>query len=172
MDKFIFIFPLLFIFHDMEEIIGFGTFLKKNMPKIEKRAPKVAGVFKKMLFPYSTDGMALAVFEILILCIVITVVSLILNTYQLYIGVFIAYIIHLFVHILQAIAFKGYVPSLLTSIICIPVSLFVLKKMLDILNYSTPEIIIWSVAGLIVVLLNVKIAHLLMSWFTKKYIEK
>ncbi|HHS9349233.1 HXXEE domain-containing protein [Clostridioides difficile] len=29
MEKYIWLFPLLFIFHDMEEIIGFGIWLKK-----------------------------------------------------------------------------------------------------------------------------------------------
>ena len=50
--------PILFIFHDMEEIIGFRYFFGNNKQLFE-RFPKITAVYKD----FSTEGFALAVYE-------------------------------------------------------------------------------------------------------------
>lgn len=37
MEKYVWLFPLLFIFHDMEEIIGFGIWYKRNKAMLDER---------------------------------------------------------------------------------------------------------------------------------------
>ena len=56
MAKYIWLFPVLFVFHDLEEIIGFGVWGKKNVTIIEKRMPRVATAYKKMFAQYSMEG--------------------------------------------------------------------------------------------------------------------
>lgn len=68
--------------------------------------PKIGATVKKMYEPYSTEGMALAVFEELVLCIGICIFSILTGRYQLWLGLFIAFIIHLLMHIVQATAYK------------------------------------------------------------------
>ena len=51
MEKYIWLFPLLFIFHDMEEIIGFGIWLKKNKSMLDKKYPFISKVYEN----YSID---------------------------------------------------------------------------------------------------------------------
>ncbi|MDN3910338.1 HXXEE domain-containing protein [Clostridioides difficile] len=51
MEKYIWLFPLLFIFHDMEEIIGFGIWLKKNKSMLDKKYPFISKIYEN----YSTD---------------------------------------------------------------------------------------------------------------------
>lgn len=58
MKDYILLLPILFIFHDMEEIIGFGRFFKKN-PDLFERFPKITAAYKN----YHTDAMAIAVYE-------------------------------------------------------------------------------------------------------------
>ena len=39
MEKYVWLFPLIFIFHDMEEIIGFGIWFKRNEEMLAKKYP-------------------------------------------------------------------------------------------------------------------------------------
>ena len=168
MEKYIWLFPVLFIFHDLEEIIGLGAWGRKNTPMIEKRMPKLAVIYQKMFSQYSTEGMALAVFEELLLCILVCLIAIVFQFYQLWIGVFMAYILHLFMHMGQTIIWHGYIPAVATSLIAAPVSILVLRDSLRILNFDIGTVILWSFVGLITIALNLKFAHFLMHWITKK----
>ena len=55
MKDYILLLPIIFIFHDMEEIIGFGRFFKKN-PDLFERFPKVTAPYRD----FRTAGFALA----------------------------------------------------------------------------------------------------------------
>lgn len=70
MESYIWLFPLLFIFHDMEEIIGLIPWYQKNKKLLEKRFPKICKVYADV----STEGFAFAVLEELVLCIVVCVI--------------------------------------------------------------------------------------------------
>lgn len=50
--------PIIFIFHDMEEIVGFGRFFYKNQALFE-RFPWLRSTYRD----FKTDGFALAVYE-------------------------------------------------------------------------------------------------------------
>lgn len=45
MKDYILLLPIIFIFHDMEEIIGFGRFFKKN-PDLFERFPKATAPYR------------------------------------------------------------------------------------------------------------------------------
>ncbi len=132
MEKYIWLFPILFIFHDMEEIIGLEKWINKYRDVLKNKYPKIANTYEN----YSTSKMALAVFEEFNLSVLICMFSLFFSQYELWVGVFIAFILHLFVHIIQAIFFGKYIPALITSIIAIPISLSILIKCILILNYD------------------------------------
>lgn len=58
MKNYILLLPIIFIFHDMEEIVGFERFFEKN-PDIFVRFPRIMKAYRN----YSTDSFALAVYE-------------------------------------------------------------------------------------------------------------
>ncbi|MDC9367331.1 HXXEE domain-containing protein, partial [Clostridioides difficile] len=133
MEKYIWLFPLLFIFHDMEEIIGFGIWLKKNKSMLDKKYPFISKVYEN----YSTEGMAFAVFEEFIFCIIFCILTVITENqyvYLLWLGSFIAYTLHLVIHIGQSIIIRKYIPSLITSIICLPISILCISKSIYIVD--------------------------------------
>ena len=45
MKEFILLLPIIFIFHDMEEVVGFGYFFKKN-PDLYDRFPRVMKAYQ------------------------------------------------------------------------------------------------------------------------------
>ncbi|MDC9625191.1 HXXEE domain-containing protein [Clostridioides difficile] len=166
MEKYIWLFPLLFIFHDMEEITGFGIWLKKNKSMLDKKYPFISKVYEN----YSTEGMAFAVFEEFILCIIFCILTVITENqyvYLLWLGSFIAYTLHLVIHIGQSIIIRKYIPSLITSIICLPISIWCISKSIYIVDCEMSTTILYSIIGIIIVALNLKFAQSLIGKFTK-----
>ncbi|EGT4248554.1 membrane protein [Clostridioides difficile] len=166
MEKYIWLFPLLFIFHDMEEIIGFGIWLKKNKSMLDKKYPFISKIYEN----YSTEGMAFAVFEEFILCIIFCILTVITDNqyvYLLWLGSFIAYTLHLVIHIGQSIIIRKYIPSLITSIICLPISIWCISKSIYIVDCEMSTTILYSIIGIIIVALNLKFAQSLIGKFTK-----
>lgn len=164
MNELVWIFPILFIFHDMEEIIGFGLWLTKNRAFLDNKYPKISNTYK----PYSTEGMVAAVMEELVLCLVICFISRFTGFYGLWLGGFVAYTVHLIIHIGHSIVIQKYIPACITSLICIPVSVWVIVRSITLLSYSISGVIVYSLIGIVVIAANLKIAHKIIHIFTKK----
>lgn len=169
MEKYIWLFPIIFMFHDMEEIIGFGIWLQKNREMLAEKYPFVL----KTYHDFSTEGFALAVFEQLIVCIVFSALAIYIKMeffLLLWLGGFIACILHFIVHIGQAIIIRQYIPALLTSIICLPISIWIVSEYISLLECQRIKIVLFGFIGIIVVLLSLKFAQSLIGKFTKKYL--
>lgn len=162
MILYVWIFPILFIFHDMEEIIGFIPWYKKNKEILEQNYPKISNTYKDI----STEGFAFAVFEELIFCIIICIISFLTNQYGIWLGVLIGCTLHFIVHIIQTLIIRKYIPALITSIIGLPVGFFIICRSIAILKYSLYVILIYSVIGIICIALNLRFAHILMKTFS------
>lgn len=163
MERYVWLFPLLFIFHDMEEIIGFGIWYKRNKVMLDERFPAIS----KSYADYSTEGMAAAVYEELILCIVFSIIAIYTGKYALWLGGFIAYTLHLVMHIGQSIVLRDYIPALTTSIIALPVSIWIINRCIKLMEYSAGTVVLYSIIGTIVVGVNLRFAHILLAWFTR-----
>ena len=157
--------PILFIFHDMEEIIGFGRFFQKN-PDIFERFPRVTAPYRN----YSTAGMALAVYEEFIPFFGVSLLAYyypgeVLNA--LWYGLMVSLTAHFLIHIGQSVYIRKYIPSLITSIICLPVSLVIIVKCMDFIEFDFPAMLC-IIVGIIGLIVNLKFAHMLMRWYVKR----
>lgn len=161
-NTYVWLFPLLFIFHDMEEIIGLGPWYKKHEKMLSRRYPMLLGYFEN----YSTEGMALAVGEEFLLCIAVCMISIFTGWHGLWLGGLIAYTIHLVIHMGQAVVLRGYVPALATSIIALPLSLYLIRASIHLLGYSAGTVLLYGILGCAVVAANLWFAHILMHRFT------
>ena len=111
--------------------------------------------------------MALAVFEILLLCIAINIIAIITDFYGLWLGIFIAYALHLVVHMIQSIVVHKYIPGVGTSILCLPISIWIIFQSIAVCEFSTESILIYSLVGIVGAMCNLKLAHMLMNFFAK-----
>ena len=168
MEKFIWIFPVLFIFHDMEEVIWLPGFIEKNREDIIKRYPiagKLLSVYKKGM---TTQAFALAVYEELIVLMAIcafvelTKAELAMGIWY---GALIGFTAHLVIHILQSIAIKKYIPSLITSILTLLPSIMLLVHTKWDMNVPA---MIGTLIGIAGVAANLKLAHMLMKWYDRR----
>ena len=114
------LFPILFIFHDLEEIIFIEWWITGNQSELAKRFP----VISKKLLPHfeniKTASFAIGVAEEFLIILIITTISYATGLYGPWIGIFMVFFVHLFIHILQAAVLGKYIPALITSLVCLP----------------------------------------------------
>ena len=166
MDQYIWLLPLLFVFHDFEEIIGMRAWTARNAADICQRFPRFAFIFKSTT---TTEGFALAVAEEFVLLLIICGLTFtgIRAFNLLWLGTFIAFALHLVVHIGQAVVIRKYIPALATSILVLPVSLWLIVNCIKTSNFSPIEITIYSLAATVAVGANLLLAH----WLARKFGE-
>ena len=81
MHNMFWLFPIIFMLHEMEEIIGFKIWLDKNID-IVKRYNKISMIYQN----YSNEGFSVAVLEEYLLCILVTGVSIFFKMYIIWVG--------------------------------------------------------------------------------------
>ena len=165
MEQYIWLFPILFVFHDFEEIIGCKLFVAKNGAAITQRFPKIAFIFNN----FSTEGFALAVAEELVLILIICGLTFTgIRVFNLlWLGTFIAFTLHMVVHIGQAIVLRKYIPAVATSILLLPVCVWIAIECVREVDGSVVEIVAYSLVAAIAVGANLFLAH----WFARKFNE-
>ncbi len=155
MEILILLLPIVFMIHDFEEIIMLKPWLNKNRGEIKKRFPKFENFLKKMnLFNLSTSAFAIAVLHEFVLISLVTIFSLVFEFYELWFGAFAVYFLHLFVHIIQWVMFKKYVPVIVTSILTLPYCIYTLFVFVEIVEISSTEMLLWALIGIIVTILS------------------
>lgn len=152
---FVWLFPLLFIIHDMEEIVMAKHWCKKDFKQYIPLPITPFGGTK------NTAGFAIGVFEELILWLLATMLGNISGFYGLWYGLLVTNIIHLvLLHIiLLPLSYRQYVPGQITAWLTVIPCCYILVLAQNILNYSAIEISIWVTIGLVFCFGNVKILH-------------
>ena len=168
MGKYIWLLPVIFMFHDMEEIIGLADWIRKNYSRIVERFPAAERILSKYK-EITTAGMAVAVYEellvLLFICILtdLTDIPLILG---IWFGGLLGFTLHLFIHIAQAILIRSYIPALITSILSIPPTIWLVVKSAVFIPMDAPSIL-GILIGISGVAANLKLAHMTGQWFQK-----
>ena len=161
----IWLFPILFMFHDFEEIIFMRAWINKNKSDLCERFP----VLSKKLLPHfdniTTSSFALGVAEEFILISVITIVTYMTHWYDLWIGTFIAFTLHLLIHCVQVIIVRKYLPVIVTSVICLPICIYIIIQVIQITTINS--IILYSILSFIMMIINIGVIHKFMNIFGK-----
>lgn len=113
------LFPIIFMIHEFEEIIGFKSWVTKDGPWIAKKYPKTAKqitLYERMSVP----SFALAVLEEFALFSIATILALTLQWYGVWIAVFAGFSIHILIHIGQWMVVRKYIPIVITSLLSLP----------------------------------------------------
>lgn len=165
----VWIFPIIFIFHDFEEIIMIRSWLTKNKRYLSKKFPVLA---KKILTHFdaiTTPAFAAGVAEEFIILCIVCIISLVTNSYELWSGFFVAFALHLILHCIQALIIRKYIPALITSILCLPACFFIIKQIIVIIPVYT--IAAYTVICFAIMAANLIAVHKCMGaislWLTK-----
>lgn len=166
MREYIWLFPIIFVFHDLEEIIGMRVFLHKNKALLNQKYP----YFYKLSKDFSTEGFALAVLEEFVICLLLCLLAVFIHnevTSGLWLGAFIACTLHFFIHIIQTLVLRKYIPATITSILCLPISIWIIYKCISQLEYPLGSIFPYLVIGFVLVGINLFLAQKLIGIFTR-----
>ena len=165
MKDYILLLPIIFIFHDMEEIIGFGWFFRRN-PQMFIKHPHITAAYRK----FTNEGFAAAVYEEFIPFFGLSLLAYYSPgrvLYGIWFGMLLCLTGHFVAHIAICIYVGKFIPSLITSIICLPLSLLIVIRTFGLIAFDTLTVIS---AALTVpaMMLNMKLAHWLMSALDKR----
>ena len=106
--QFYFVFPALFMLHELEEIVWMPSFVKK----ISIQYPN-----NRILSYYTPFAFNFIVLEQFLILMTSLYLSYQFNNYTIYATIVIAYIYHVFGHLIQTLVIRKYVPGLLTGIL-------------------------------------------------------
>jgi hypothetical protein len=151
--------------HEFEEIIFLPRWLRKNRNMLVDRFPKMSKYALNKIGNISTSAFALAVFEEYVIVILITTSAIYFNFYNLWTGMFMAFSIHLIIHIIQWVTVRKYMPFIVTSILCLPYCIYVFKILATVMDYKT--IALWTIIGIVAMILNLILAHKIAIVFDK-----
>lgn len=150
------LFPIIFMIHEFEEIIGFKSWVTKDGPWIAKKYPKTAKqitLYERMSVP----SFALAVLEEFALFSIATILALTLQWYSVWIAVFAGFSIHILIHIGQWMVVRKYIPIVITSLLSLPYIAWGGYKIFS--EFTVSMIVISSVIGTIVLMANLRFVH-------------
>ena len=158
MKEYLLLLPIIFIFHDMEEVVGFGWFFRRNLD-LFKRFPRIT----KAYIGFTDMGFAAAVYEEFIPFFGISLLAYYFPgkiLYILWFGLFLSLTAHFIVHIGQTIYLRKYIPSFITSIICLPISVIILLKASKYITFDAPAITL-IIISIIIMMANLRLAHVI-----------
>ena len=151
--QFYFLFPALFMLHELEEIVWMPSFVKKLSAQFPDN--RILSYYT----PFAFNSIVLEQFLILLLSLFL---SYRYNNYTIYATIVIAYIYHVFGHLIQTLVIRKYVPGLLTGILTSLFTLCNLKNVIPIKLYS------YSLFTLLVIILNLVVSFMILHKISHK----
>ena len=151
-------FPLLFILHDAEEVAVQHRWMKAHSTSLVARFPRMRMMIDRLLC-LSTKAFAIAAFEELVVLLLATCYVLVGGAcaMQLWSALFMAFSLHLLVHLAQAVMVRGYVPGVVTSVLLLPYAAYGIRSILLVM--SAQELAVWSILGVLMMIVNLRFAH-------------
>jgi len=155
----IWLFPIVFMIHEFEEIIFMKWWIDKNKAHVLNKYPKLGKQVFGQFDALSTESFSLIIAEEFLIVSLIVVYSSFTSNYDLYTGLILAYSIHLLTHLVQSIVLRSYTPAIITTIltgIFCAYAFFEIRNA-DLLTFN--RTLIYTIVLTVIVFLNLKIMH-------------
>lgn len=151
-------FPLAFILHDGEEVILQHRWMLAHRETLACRFPRMKHLID-YLSGLSTKAFALAALEELVVLLLATGYVLVGGAYamQIWSALFMAFALHLLVHLGQSLVVRGYVPGVVTSALLLPYAYLGLQSIWNAM--SGLEMLLWLLLGVGLMVVNLRFAH-------------
>lgn len=153
----IWLFPIMFMIHDFEEIVLLKACQKRNETYIQTL--KAKSKYIPFSFESTTAVFSIAVAIEFITFSAISLVSIIFDSYYVWYLFYLGYTAHLFLQIIMWINFKKYVPGTVTSILFLPISCYFVYRISIMLGYSILTFLISIISSSILMVAWIYVAH-------------
>lgn len=158
-ETIVWLLPVVFMIHDFEEIIMIPLWLEKNREEVLSRFPKLGNRMLAQFGKLSGTGFTVAVLEEFVFISLLTLLAAENSWYNLWTGLMLVFFLHLFLHVGQFLVFRKYIPAIVTSVLSMIYCLYALNFMVVHKLIFWPDVMKWFVIFLILVALNLMIAH-------------
>lgn len=156
--------PLFFLLHELEEILMVCSWVNKNGPTMYRRFPRWRHVIRKME-QMTTRRFATIALEELLIVSVCTFVSLQTENLTAWYCCLAAFGIHLIVHIVQFVVWRGYIPAIISTALCLPYCIWAIHE--THLFLSPHELFLYTVLGILLGGVNLIGMHAIMYRLSK-----
>ena len=155
---FLITFPLAFIIHDAEEIVVQNRWLLSHKDRILSRLPWSHQLIQH-LEKLSPQSFAIAAIEELIIILGSCIYVVFQGPYaiELCIALFMAFGVHLIIHIAQAIVVRSYVPGLISVISLLPYTAWMVWNLSA--SISLYHLSILTIIGIVLMVGNLLLSH-------------
>jgi len=155
-------FPILFMIHEIEEII----FMKAWTKEVVSTGGNNSFEAHALGF-VSTEAFTLAVFEEYLIIIAVTIHAWVFESYMVWMGLFCAVALHYVFHILMSILYKAYVPGEASAILLLVVSPFIVFQVMLETGMLWQSVVLWTIGVGLLFLINLGFLHKLMPKFNQ-----
>ena len=157
-------FPIAFLVHDMEEILVQHKWMSAHKEDLLRKFPRLQPMILH-LSSLNAKAFTIAVIEELVLLLLATTYYYVGGPYamEVWTALFVAFSIHLAVHVGQGIIIRGYVPGLITSILLLPYAYYIICCICQVIDFG--KLFHLGVIGFVAIAVNLWFAH----WLGNKF---
>lgn len=158
--------PVAFVVHDAEEELFLPGWLRRNRDFLTERFPALSRLVPH-LEAVSPRRFAAMAAEELALLLVVTLYAQFTHDFFPWLALFLAFGVHLTVHVAQWIAVGRYVPVVATAPLCLLYCGWGLAVVIDSRLFTLGEFLLCGVAGCAVAAVNLLVLHRLAATCAK-----
>lgn len=138
------LFPVVFMLHDFEEILTVEKWTKQNKDEVFKKIAPSLHTFFRSSFQMTTLQFAHDVFWIFLVIIAATLTAVLFSFYFPFLMLLAVFFIHVFTHVGQSVYLGRYTPGVVTAaLLVLPYSLYAYYRLLQS-GIITGSDIFWS----------------------------
>jgi hypothetical protein len=166
------LFPIAFMLHDFEELIGFEPWLKRNAgdvkAKLEPRLPAFLTKQIDTILGKTGAEFAVPVLLIFLLTAVSSFIAVEYHSYSFFLAASACFVLHGLMHIGQAIVLRRYVPALATSLlIVLPYGVVLYERLFSEGIARWPGILAYAALGFVAIVPLILVMHWVGEIFAK-----
>lgn len=151
--------PAVFVLHDAEESVFLPGWLRRNRSELSRRFPRLSGRLLTRAAAISPARFAAMAAEELALLLAVTLYAFFSHGYYPWLALFLAFGVHLVVHLVQWIAVGRYVPVAATSLAALVYCGWGLHILINSRLFTLREFLFCGVAGCLAAAVNLLLLH-------------
>ena len=156
--------PIFFFIHELEEIFMICPWIKKNRTILYKRFPKLRRIIQKME-QMTTQGFVTIAVEEFLIVITCTFISVQTSNLIPWYCCLAAFGLHLIVHFVQFIVWSGYIPTIVSTVLCLPYCVWAIHDTFQF--FPLHELFLYTLLGTLFCILNLIVMHKITYWLSK-----
>jgi hypothetical protein len=170
-ESLIWLLPVVFMIHELEEIIFLKPWLNKHINLLPQRLPKAASVMLTQTNNLSVHAFVLIVAEEFLLISGLVLLAFENSWFILISSLVLAICLHNLIHLLQLFVIRKCLPVLFSSIVVLGYGYLILGRLLPKM-VSYRQVLIMSVGIMVAFLLNYLLMHKLAQAFDRTFFLK